>query len=283
MACWSHASPNGTRLVTRDEALERLYIVIALERSKKALGRLHAIFEDVRESEFELHRDDSLLKAGALQRAVLIALLELQLAGQCQIERHVVPLTRYPAKRPLTRDDKDDEAARVRVAIEDGSIFYHGDAIWTAYRYLKSQSPRDRIQVFRNIFGRVKGMYGGCGERFFLETQSHYAALGGPSTPEAILRWVVNQDINHLLIVNSWSPDAERAIARIPERLAHTITFSAFARDYLRDLLAAAPLNDYPARWRRIRDVDFRCGCNGYRARPPSGLLARLLTGDSSE
>jgi len=220
------------------------------------LSKCAAAQADVREIDLKRRIDYGLSKVDALQQAVKTGLLELQLAGQCQIEQHVVLLARYPVKWPLMRDDEANEEARVRVAIEDGSIFYHGDAMWTAYRYLKKQNPDGHVQVFRNIFRRAEGIFGGCSERFFLDTQERCAALGGPSSPESILRWVVHQDVNHLLIVNSWAPDTQRAVSQVPERIAHTITFSAFARDYLRDLLTPVPLNDDPARWRQFSGLD---------------------------
>ncbi|WP_250493788.1 hypothetical protein [Caballeronia sp. GAWG1-1] len=162
-------------------------------------------------------------------------MLELVRAGECQVEGHTVLLVPYPGC-PLLGANVDVSEACVHAAIDretDGCV-HHPRATqrWSSYARLSQLCPNSRVQVIRRFTGSQRG-------RTILVTISRVAAVIAPLDVVYLLRWVVNLRINHVLVVSGreYEPSDATACNDSPTALvAHTVGFSAFARDYLREL-----------------------------------------------
>ena len=88
--------------------------------------------------------------------------------------------------------------------------------------------------------------------RFYLEPRNRYASSAGNCPPDAVLRKVVALNIKHLLMVADRAPIADVKAGLPAVCDAHTLTFSNFARDYLRDLLSKSPETEVK-RWAPAR------------------------------
>ncbi|WP_206366239.1 hypothetical protein [Caballeronia sp. SBC2] len=214
-------------------------MLLALGCSKKALCRLLAIFKDEYKADFAHGPLGPLEGLSKTRHSLVVALRELEVAGEIHAERYLVPLVRYPGM-PFIREDQDDLEARVCVAIGDGNRrgLYWANERWSAYQYLKAHNPESCIGIYRDYRGRNK-------LRFFVEPDARYAAASAPVWPENILRWVAHLRINHLLLDSEYDAGALTETDEETQRLDHTISFSTFARDYLADLFVSSPLSDH--------------------------------------
>jgi hypothetical protein len=252
----------------RQRTLEELYSVLAIEASRRNLNWLAGVF-----TEFAMvppQEDRAFARLSQKKRDLIVAVLELLQAGECQVEGHTVPLVPYPGC-PLLGENVDMSEARVHAAIDvetDGCV-HHPWATqrWSSYVRLKQLCPNSRVQVIRRFTGSQRG-------RTILVTTSRVAAVIAPLDVVYLLRWVVSLRINHVLVVSGREyepPDATVCNNPPTALVAHTVGFSAFARDYLRELFANDPLPDEPYRWEtsaaRADKRRPRCGCIGIQRR----------------